>query len=250
MYGVAPATSTITSGSWRSSRPAATVGSPASAISAWIAPGAGRPGRSPAPVRATATTGAPAWANAVAMPRPRPRLAPTTIVVLSVSEDICVSLRDSGCRGQFVPASAGFGSPPTASGCSGAVVAVAAGASSRRRTSTKIAGSEISAIAPSTHIACWKPPVSATGTALPACASALVWLAATLEAIAIPIAPPSCSDVLSSPDASPARCSSTPASAAIEIGMNENAVPAPATRHRPGEVRPGSGRGRGPGWPR
>ena len=72
---------------------------------------------------------------------------------------------------------------------------------------------------------------------VPACASAFVWLAATLEAIAIPIAPPSCWDVLSSPDASPARRSSTPASAAIEIGMNANAVPAPATRHRPGEVR-------------
>ena len=37
-----------------------------------------------------------------------------------------------------------------------------------------------------------------------------MWLAATLEAIAIPIAPPSCCEVFSSPDASPAWCSATP----------------------------------------
>jgi hypothetical protein len=35
------------------------------------------------PLRATATTGAPALANALAIPRPKPRLAPTTRVVLS-----------------------------------------------------------------------------------------------------------------------------------------------------------------------
>ena len=59
---------------------------------------------------------------------------------------------------------------------------------------------------------------------------------ATLEAIAIPIAPPSCWEVFSSPDASPAWCSATPASAAIEIGMNENAVPAPATTIGPARL--------------
>src|SRR5207248_2642569 len=92
-----------------------------------------------------------------------------------------------------------------------------------------IAGRAISAIALSAHSACWKPPVSAAGTVCPACSSASVWVAATLEAIAIPIAPPRFWLVLSSPDASPARCSSTPARPAIEIGMNANAVPAPAT---------------------
>ena len=75
--------------------------------------------------------------------------------------------------------------------------------------------------------------MSAAGTAWPAWSSAWVWLAATLEAIAIPIAPPSCWEVFKSPDASPAWCVSTPASAAIEIGMNANAVPAPATTNGP-----------------
>ena len=49
----------------------------------------------------------------------------------------------------------------------------------------------------------------------------------------MPIAPPSCWEVFSSPEASPAWCSATPASAAIEIGMNANAVPAPATTNGP-----------------
>jgi hypothetical protein len=39
--------------------------------------------------------------------------------------------------------------------------------------------------------------------------------------------------VFRSPDASPACCSETPASAAIEIGMKANAVPAPATTNGP-----------------
>ena len=55
--------------------------------------------------------------------------------------------------------------------------------------------------------AAWKPPVSAVGAALPAWISVLLWLAATPEAIAIPIAPPSCWEVFKSPDASPAWCS-------------------------------------------
>ena len=63
-----------------------------------------------------------------------------------------------------------------------------------------------------------------------------MWLAATLEAIAIPIAPPSCWELFSSPDASPACCSFTPASAAIEIGMNAKAVPAPATMNGPSRL--------------
>ena len=45
---------------------------------------------------------------------------------------------------------------------------------------------------------------------------------ATIETIATPIAPPTCCAVLISPDASPASCGSTPASAAIETGMKVN----------------------------
>ena len=41
-------------------------------------------------LRATAMTGAPAWARVVAIPWPRPRDAPTTIVVLSDSSLIGV----------------------------------------------------------------------------------------------------------------------------------------------------------------
>ena len=102
-----------------------------------------------------------------------------------------------------------------AGGGSRIVVLVTASVSTSRRTSAKIAGTASSAIAPSTQNAFWKPPVSAAGLALPAWSSAVVWLAAMLEAIAIPIAPPICSLVFRSPDASPARCSSTPARAPI-----------------------------------
>src|SRR5829696_1443307 len=71
-----------TSGSYWSSRLHATGASAASATSvrmvALVVAGSARAG----PVRATATTGAPASANARAIPRPKPRLAPTTTVVL------------------------------------------------------------------------------------------------------------------------------------------------------------------------
>ena len=117
----------------------------------------------------------------------------------SSAVDMCASRFVGGCAvwfGQFAPASAGCGSR--------IVVLATASDSSSRRTSAKIAGTASSAIAPSTQNACWKPPVSAAGAAWPACSSAWVWLAATLEAIAIPIAPPSCWEVFSSPNASPA----------------------------------------------
>ncbi len=71
--------------------------------------------------------------------------------------------------------------------------------------------------------------MSATGVGVPAWSSAVVRPAAMLEAIAIPIATPSCCEAFKIPDAMPACSSWTPASAAIEIGMNANAVPAPAT---------------------
>ena len=72
--------------------------------------------------------------------------------------------------------------------------------------STKIAGSASSATAPSTQNADRKPPVSAAGAASPAWTRVLVWLAATPEAIAIPMAPPSYWEVFKRPDASPAWC--------------------------------------------
>jgi len=43
-------------------------------------------------------------------------------------------------------------------------------------------------------------------------------------------------EAFSSPEASPDWPSVTPVSAATEIGMHENAVPAPLTRNGPGEV--------------
>ena len=49
----------------------------------------------------------------------------------------------------------------------------------------------------------------------------------------MPSAPPICCDVLIRPEASPASFASTPASAAIEIATNENAIPIAITR-KPG----------------
>ena len=48
---------------------------------------------------------------------------------------------------------------------------------------------------------------------------------ATVEITATPIAPPTCCDVFSRPEARPASSGRTPASAAIVIGMNENGMP-------------------------
>ena len=64
----------------------------------------------------------------------------------------------------------------------------------------------------------WKPPVSATFAVLPSPVRVLKCVAATVDAIATPIAPPSCCEVLSSPEASPASRSETPARPAIETG--------------------------------
>ena len=60
---------------------------------------------------------------------------------------------------------------------------------------------------------------------------------AIVESTAMPSAPPICCDVLISPDASPASACLTPASAAIEIGTNENASPTPMSR-KPGSRSP------------
>ena len=76
-----------------------------------------------------------------------------------------------------------------------------------------------------TQNAAWKPDVSACGTASPAFAASFVWAIATDESTAMPSAPPICCDVLISPEARPASFASIPASAAIEIETNENAMP-------------------------
>src|SRR5664279_3965772 len=76
-----------------------------------------------------------------------------------------------------------------------------------------------------------KPLVAACAGESPEASSVFVCVNATVAAIATPSAPPICCDALSSPDASPASCGSTPASAAIDIGMNENAMPTPTNRY-------------------
>lgn len=58
-------------------------------------------------------------------------------------------------------------------------------------------------------------------------------VAATVDAMAMPIAAPSCWAVLSSPEASLASCLATPARPAIEMGTKPNAAPAPATKNGP-----------------
>jgi anti-anti-sigma factor len=67
-----------------------------------------------------------------------------------------------------------------------------------------------------------------------------VWAAARSRPDRAPIAPPSCSLVFMSPEASPSWRSSTPATVAIEIGINANAVPvatADGRRNRRGPAR-------------
>src|SRR5260221_14612425 len=76
-----------------------------------------------------------------------------------------------------------------------------------------------------------KPPVAACADECPDASSVFVCVNATVAAIATPIAPPTCCAALISPDASPASCGSTPASAAIDIGVNENAMPTPTIRY-------------------
>ena len=58
-------------------------------------------------------------------------------------------------------------------------------------------------------------------------------LVATVDRTATPSAPPICCDVLKRPDARPASCCVTPASAAIETGTNEKPSPIPIAK-KPG----------------
>ena len=74
--------------------------------------------------------------------------------------------------------------------------------------------------------AVWKPSVSATAVAVAAARDHVVGAAlATAASIARPSAPPTCWEVLISPDARPASCGSTPATAAIVIGTNAKPSP-------------------------
>jgi Rhodopirellula transposase DDE domain len=60
----------------------------------------------------------------------------------------------------------------------------------------------------------WKPLVSATAWMAPCCSRVLAWVAAIVDAIAMPIAPPSCWEVLMSPDR-PASASADKAGSSI-----------------------------------
>src|SRR5260370_15379166 len=102
-----------------------------------------------------------------------------------------------------------------------------------RRRRVAVAGRASRAIAPQTHKAQWKPPVSAAPRVWPSPSRVLKWVAATVDAIAMPIAPPSCWEGLSSPEASPASCLATPARPALEMGPKPKAVPAPRTKNGP-----------------
>ena len=103
-------------------------------------------------------------------------------------------------------------------------------ATSLERTSAKLATTAAAAIPASTQKASEKPLVSASGCEWPDASSVFTCVKATVEQIATPSAPPICCEVLISPDARPASCGSTPASAAIETGMNANAIPTPTIR--------------------
>src|SRR3954447_6474645 len=81
--------------------------------------------------------------------------------------------------------------------------------------------------------AAWKPSVRATAFWLPATSLSVVVVVAIADSAAMPNAPPTCWEVLISPEARPACDGFTPASAAIEIGTNENPIPTAITR-KPG----------------
>ena len=85
---------------------------------------------------------------------------------------------------------------------------------------------------PHTHSAQWNPPASADVTALPWPSRARECAAATVDATAIPIAPPSCWDESISPEATPASRSLTPTRAPIDTGMNTQ-VTAPVRKKGP-----------------
>jgi len=69
----------------------------------------------------------------------------------------------------------------------------------------------------------------------PSSSSVFVCVVAIVDAIATPSAPPICCDVLIRPDAIPASALETPASAAIEIGTKQSAIPSAIGRPWPSD---------------
>jgi len=96
-----------------------------------------------------------------------------------------------------------------------------------------VTGIAKSAIALQTQSAHCRPPLSAAVGVAPSRLRTFTCAAVIVDAIAPPIAPPSCCEVLSRPEARPASRSATPARAAIETGMKANAVPSPVTKNGP-----------------
>ncbi len=75
------------------------------------------------------------------------------------------------------------------------------------------------------------PLVSACAWLSPCLSRCSVRVVKTVESKATPSAPPICCEVLISPDARPASCGATPASAAIDIGTNEKPRPTPIAKN-------------------
>src|SRR4051812_36217591 len=108
-----------------------------------------------------------------------------------------------------------------------------ASARSRPRTTKRETRTPASATPTPTVKAEWKPATSASAWSLPLAMWLPVTDVATADSAAIPSAPPTCCDVLISPDASPASDDRTPASAAIVIGTKEKPMPTAMSR-KPG----------------
>ena len=101
---------------------------------------------------------------------------------------------------------------------------------SDERTSARHATTEAAPTPANTQNASPKPLVNAVAGSWCDASRVRMCVNATYDATATPTAPPICSDVLIKPDARPASCDTTPASAAIDIGMNANAMPTPTIR--------------------
>ena len=99
------------------------------------------------------------------------------------------------------------------------------GAARTRLSTSRLTSAPISAIAPPSANAWWKPSVSASACETSPASPAVRWVA-TAASSARPSEPPIWRDVLTSPEASPASVRRTPAVAAIVTGTNEKPIPA------------------------
>ena len=104
-------------------------------------------------------------------------------------------------------------------------------ATSSRRTRKIAASSPAVQIPTATQKPHTKPWVNAWSGGVRSARSVFECVMKTVESTAVPIAPPTCCDVLIRPEASPAFSWLTPASAAIVIGMNENGIPMPTAKN-------------------